>query len=105
MSSVIAPARQLNASPEVLEYAERANLLHYLDPLAEALEQAFPGRPYRFLHQPDPELVDVEWIIMEVDLRGWSREEASAARNTFGQLRSQLRPPLPACVFALWLER
>src|SRR3954465_12375845 len=66
-------------SPEVLAFAAERGVAEYLAPLYELAKQCFDRAEVRILHERDPEIPNLQWIVLEVASADWPPERYQQA--------------------------
>jgi hypothetical protein len=79
---------------DVLEFAEKHNVKHGLEPLRQATLRLFPTGRLTVTFEPDPELSDLDAIVFEVTVKVADVPEPREAYQVwFEESRKIYRPP------------
>jgi hypothetical protein len=89
------PANEAFVYPaDVLEYAEKHNVAHGLEPLREATMRLFPTGTLKVTFEPDPETSDLDAIVFEMRVKAEDVPNYMEARNRwFDEFVTIYRPP------------
>jgi len=70
-------------TPEVAAFAAKRGLTPYLVPVLQLTDRVFPGRLLEVRVEADPEIADLRYIAIGVDLTGLSVEQMVERQHTW----------------------
>lgn len=89
---------------DVQAFAEEQGLTHCLPTIVEATERIFPSARRRaMVLEPDPEIPDLHFLVVEVDV-SLSSEEALRARRQWNDATRQSCPATPRYALCLSMD-
>src|SRR4051794_35429728 len=66
---------------DVRRFAAERGVTRYLEPLYELTKRSFDGAETRVLHERDPEIAGLQWIVYEVAAGDWDLDRYRAAHD------------------------
>src|SRR2546425_418711 len=104
MSTLTTPSTAWQWLPDVIECARRYKVDAYLEPLRNALQEAFPmARSLKVFAETDPEIPDHYYIVFELRLPLVDVTDHVAARQRWDEVRRHICFPPGAYPFCLAL--
>ncbi len=91
------------APPDVLDFAAQQELSASLGPILTATRNVFPGCSIALRLELDAEIESDQYIVIDVDVSGWSTEEMFSARNRWSEEFCRVSPSKGWTVFQVRL--
>jgi hypothetical protein len=66
---------------DVRAFAAERGVTDYLGPLYELTKRCFDGADVRVVHECDPEIAGLQWIVFEVQASDWDLERYGSAHQ------------------------